>query len=428
MSILSGRAKAFAVISISVLIVFVETAAFMVCDAHGAASETPTKVTGLKKSYKMTKYDKTITDKIKVSPAYGRKVTVSFYDESLSKWVKYKSFKTKNKKTSEIKIEYPYYWKQHYITKFRVKIPEKTIVEKDESASSSKSSGTDGQSSEEPEGILPDENITIYSGFTKKITVTNNFLPGAASCVMDATTGEVIAERNMNERRKIASVTKMMTGIILVESGKLKKKTKMTKEAANTRWALGLKKGDKLKGSELLNLMMVGSCNEAAAQAGILASGSTKKYIKAAHKKAAELGAFNTLYGNAHGIDVGNTHGEGNYSTAYDQALIGSYIMTAKSMKPIRNAVLKKRYYVKRRGRYIGRANTNYLLGKDGNIGLKTGTERTAGNCFVGAYKYNGRTYVTVVLGSATSSSKWTATVNLKNYMKYSVAEGYKNI
>ena len=398
-----------------------------------------TSIKGLAKSYTLN-YKKSLKKTITVSPAYGRSVKLYRYDIYAKKYVLAKTYKTANKKKAKVKIAFPKAWKTQTTTKWKVVAPAVTASSDSNAATGADAvpdanaatagdgagetlagTGESGAAANE-ESAASEEAASAMPAMEKasrKVTVTCSLgLLCSSAIVMDAKTGEVVFGKDPLKKRAIASITKMMTAILLVEKRKPSSLVKVTKEAARTPYGLGLKKGDKLTVKNTLYAMMLPSANDAACAAGINIGGSTAKFCKLANARAKELGCKSTTYKNAHGLDKA-----GAGSTAYDQARIASYLMTSKKTKLIRKAVKTKYKKIKtKKGNTYYMASTDKLLGtKWKALGIKTGTETLAGCCFAGAFKIGGRMYVTVVLNAPWSYARFSDTKTLVTFTKYAI-------
>ena len=329
-------------------------------------------------------FKKNLTSKVTISPAYGRTVSLQRYDTSVKKWVTVASAKTAETYRSTVKLKLDSSWKHRYKTSYRIT-----------------TSAVDGTGiAYDPAGEPTAEELAsrgAKSGRSEKITVVYSPVIASSAVVIDAKTKAIVYEKYARKQRKVASITKLMTAILLTEKYSLAHKVMVTKEAGKTPWGIGLKKGDKMSVENLLYAMMLPSANDAATASGIAVSGSTAKFTKKMTERAAALGCTDTVYSNAHGLDT-----KSNHSTAYDQALVGAYIMTSKSTAAIRKAAgTKTRTITSAAGRRYYLESTDKLLGKSGFVGLKTGTTDDAGECFCGAFTAdNGRLYISVALGS----------------------------
>lgn len=329
-------------------------------------------------------FKKNLTSKVTVCPAYGRVVSLQRYNADAKKWVTVASAKTAETYTSTVKLKLDSNWKHRYKTSYRITTP-----------------AVDGTGSSYCPADEPSAEELASRGAkrarSEKITVAYSPVVASSAVVIDAETKAIVYEKYARKQRKVASITKLMTAILLTEKYSLAHKVTVTKEAAKTPWGIGLKKGEKMSVENLLYAMMLPSANDAATASGIAVSGSTAKFTKKMTERAATLGCANTVYSNAHGLDT-----KSNHSTAYDQALVGAYIMTSKSTAEIRKvANTKMRTVTSAAGRRYYLESTDKLLGKSGFVGLKTGTTDDAGECFCGAFTADdGRLYISVVLGS----------------------------
>lgn len=372
-----------------------------------AKPQLKTKVSGVDFRHSTTSYKKAPSDKVTVCPAYGRSVSVQAYDASSKKWVTMARYKTKRAYKSVVKIKFGSYWKHHYKSTYRLHVG--AVAGKGGSyEKASKKKSTKPTAAE-----FSSRGAKAYT--SKKISITYNPVSAKSAIVIDASTKKVVFEKNPSKRCKIASITKLMTAILLTEEYSGNHRVSITREAAKTPWGIGLKAGDQMAVSNLLYAMMLPSANDAATASGIAVSGSTSSFAKKMTSRARSLGCKNTVYKNAHGLDA-----RGAYSTAYDQALIGAYVATSSNTKAIRDAASKKSCKISSvAGRVYSLKSTNKLLGTRGFTGLKTGTTDDAGPCFCGTFTAsNGRTYVSVVLGSK-AGKRFTDTQELAKLAKH---------
>lgn len=348
-------------------------------------------------------YTKTMTDSVTICPAYGREVCLYIYNENTGNWKKKATFKTANKYSATVKLTYPETWKAHYESKWRVSVP----------------------------ATAPDaaKNLPALPKVKKNVKLYNKVGSMGAGIVMDEK-GNVLYDHAIKAKMSPASMTKMMTAILMEENMDPSDKVTIkqaAKDEINDLWGPyydGYATGEYMTERKALYAMLLPSSNVVAGSSGICISGSTAKFAKLMNTKAKEIGCTATTFKNAHGLEGdGTNNGKGNWSTAYDQALIGRYIMTNSDMSTIRTVVKtsSKKITTSKRTFWVG--NTNPVLGEFGNVGIKTGTEIVAGNCFCGAFNYGGKIYITVVMRA---SSKRYDTIALFNYMKYSVENGIK--
>ncbi|MCH3954740.1 MAG: hypothetical protein LKK51_07560 [Eubacterium sp.] len=359
-----------------------------------------TTVTGFASSHNRKDYTKTMTDTIRVAPAYGRTVRLYHYNPDTKKWVKDSSYTTGDTYQARVKLVFSDYWKSRSTTKYKI------VMDAVKGDGSSYSGDSTSKEAMESAGA---------SKLSSKTTTTFNPVSAKTAVVMNADTHELVYQKNADTERKPSSMTKMMTAILLRENFTLGHKVKITSEAANTPWGIGLKAGDTMTVRNLLYAMLLPSANDAACAAGIAVGGSTSNFASMMNDKAEELGCSRTVYKNAHGLDT-----TGNYSTARDQALIGSYIMTASDMNALRSIAKKKSKVIySGKGRKYTLYSTDALLGTGTFQGLKTGTTTLGGYSFCGAYTVDGQMYVSVVMGSSSSSARFTDTKTLAGLTEY---------
>lgn len=257
-----------------------------------------------------------------------------------------------------------------------------------------------------------------------------------AAILIEATTGKILYEKNMNEKKYPASTTKILTAIIALEKCDLDE-IAIASNNAVTSVKSGYTKadiqvGEKFSIEDLLNVMMVQSANEAATIIAEHISGSVSEFSNLMNEKAKEIGCKNSNFVNANGV-----HDENHYSTAYDMALIARYCMKNEIFRKLANmmecSLPRTEYWqdeqVEEHGERIFK-NTNKLL-IDGNryyypyaIGVKTGFTTPAKNCLISASNKDGFELITVVLHAETTedglSARYLDTINLFEY-------GYKN-
>ena len=380
---------------IALIAVFVLFAGAASAFAAEGTSPVKTKITGVKKTQSKS-YKETITDTIKVSPAYGRKVYISVYNPYQKKWEVKKVYTTANTKTASVKVVYPAVWKAYGTAKWKIKTP-KTVLKAGTSTITAKSK-------------------------TKYVTVNNRFLKAKAAVVMDAVTGQCVYSYNATSKRKIASMTKMMTMILLAENRGLNERVKINWEAVRARsmsGGMGLKNGDVVTVKDLMYCALLPSANDAAAASAVAVSGSQEKFKHLMKSKAVSIGATDSTYKYAFGDWWGDAK-----STAFDQALIGRYFMTSNTTAFLRKVVRTKRYSFttkKKNIRYTVSSEDagNLILGQYGSIGIKTGYNPPAGRCFTNAWYYKGRLYISVTMGEPSANQLW------KDVKKLTLASNY---
>ena len=231
---------------------------------------------------------------------------------------------------------------------------------------------------------------------------------------MNATTGQVLYQRNPDLKLPPASATKVATAIVALENGELQDKLRVSKAVAGVpSLRIGLRRGQSMSVQDLLYSALLYSANDASVVLAEGIAGSVADFAVLMTRKAHELGAKNTQFKNPHGLTE-----PGHFSSARDMALIFTYAMKNPDFRTI---VQTKRKTVrlitagrKKRVRRIPLRNKNRLLWSfNGAIGGKTGYTRAAKKCFVGAVARNGVTLVVSILGSR---ALWTDAKRLLDY------------
>ncbi|MCL6519417.1 MAG: D-alanyl-D-alanine carboxypeptidase [Armatimonadetes bacterium] len=230
-----------------------------------------------------------------------------------------------------------------------------------------------------------------------------------SALLVDATSGKVLYEKRCRVRRPPASLTKIMTAILILEHGNLDDVVTASKHACNTPYgSLHLKPGEKLTLRDLLRAILMRSANDGAVCAAEHIAGSERKFVAMMNKKAKEIGAISTHFANPHGL-----HDPSHYSTAYDIALIARHAIRYPEFNAI---VQKKQARIERsiNSLDVTLKNTAKFLSKfEGADGIKTGYTKEAGHCFVGSATRNDWRLIAVVLKS---KDTWTDTAVLLNY------------
>ena len=163
---------------------------------------------------------------------------------------------------------------------------------------------------------------------------TKAFGPVSASSavLMEQQSGRILYEKEAHEVRRIASITKIMTAILAIESGKLNDSVKVTENAVRAEGSsIYLKPGETIKLEDLVYGMMLRSGNDSAVAIAEHVGGSLEGFVYLMNQKASEIGMDQTHFANPHGLDDHEDH----YSTAYDMALLTRYAMSNDTYKLI---------------------------------------------------------------------------------------------
>lgn len=253
--------------------------------------------------------------------------------------------------------------------------------------------------------IKENQIIKTYSNNEKQLNLNSR------SCiVLDRTSKQILFGKNEYNKVKMASTTKIMTAIIVIENDDLTKTVEISKKAANTGGSrLGLKTGDKITIHDLLYGLMLCSGNDAAVALAECTAGSIPDFSELMNKKASELGLQNSHFESPHGLDS-----DGHYTTAYELAKLADYTLNNKTFSQI---VGTKTYTVIINGNSKNLSNTNELLGNlNGVYGIKTGFTNGANRCLVTACKRDDMDIICVVLGADTKKFRTKDSISLIEY------------
>jgi D-alanyl-D-alanine carboxypeptidase (penicillin-binding protein 5/6) len=232
-----------------------------------------------------------------------------------------------------------------------------------------------------------------------------------AAIVYNAVTGNAVFEKNADRREFPASMTKMMTGILAIESGKLNQEIAISKAASDASYTF-LKTGDKLIMSELLYMLMLSSNNGAAVALAEYLSTPRENFTAKMNKKAKTLGMHDT-----HFVTPNGMHHNDHYSTARDMAILGAYCMRNPQFKVYVNTQQHRARWKKPAGKHYACYNENKLLSLyDGVNGIKTGYTEPAMCCLATSYEKNGKRLIVVVMHSKKGQFKYHDTKKLLDW------------
>lgn len=160
-----------------------------------------------------------------------------------------------------------------------------------------------------------------------------------SAILMEQGSGRVLFEKDAYKPRRIASITKIMTAILAIESGKMDEMVTVSEKAVRTEGSsIFLKPGEKIKLEHLVYGLMLRSGNDAAVAIAEHIGGSLDGFVFLMNQKAEEIGMKNTHFANPHGLDDHENH----YSTAYDMALLTRYAMNNKEYMKISGTKVHK--------------------------------------------------------------------------------------
>jgi len=231
-----------------------------------------------------------------------------------------------------------------------------------------------------------------------------------SAIIYDRISGTILYGKNENEKRKMASTTKIMTAIIVLENSNLDDVVIVSSKAAGTGGSrLGLHTNDKISVRDLLYGLMLCSGNDAAVALAQHVSGGLDGFASLMNEKCKSLGLNSTNFVTPHGLDNDN-----HFSTAYELAIITNYALKNETFC---NYVGTKNYTVYISGRTKTLSNTNELLGNlNGVYGVKTGFTNGANRCLVTAVKRNNMDLICIVLGADTKKFRTQDSIKLIEY------------
>lgn len=238
--------------------------------------------------------------------------------------------------------------------------------------------------------------------------------------LIDGRSGRLLWGKNGDMPLAMASTTKIMTAILVLEEADGEEIVTVSKNAAHQPEVhMNLREGEQWRVGDLLSAMLLRSYNDAAVALAEHISGSVEGFCEKMTEKAKEIGAEDTVFGSPNGLDSQLTEEE-HHSTAYDMALIGAYALQNEDFREI-IAQAETEIADLTGGHRCHVTNADRFLKEyEGALGIKTGYTNKAGHCFVGAAEQDGRLLVSAVLGSGWGAEgkerKWTDTKALMEY------------
>lgn len=252
------------------------------------------------------------------------------------------------------------------------------------------------------------ENVQANAGVGEKLDIN-----AKSAILMDFGTGKILYEMNADEKLAPASITKIMTLVLVMEaleSGKIKlmDKVSASEHAASMGGSqIWLEPNEVMTIDELLKATVIASANDATVALAEAVAGSEESFVAMMNQKAKELGMNNTNFVNSYGLDA-----DGHLTTAHDVALMSAELIKHDLIKQYSTV-----WSDSLRGGESELVNTNKLIRYyDGAFGLKTGTTGKAGSCLSATAGRNGLTLVAVVLGAPTSNDRFAGARKLLDY------------
>ena len=258
--------------------------------------------------------------------------------------------------------------------------------------------------------------ILLSSHIVVKAEETSLLSNAKSGLLVEVSTGTIIYEKNRNERVAVASMTKMM-GMILImealENGnlRLEEKVKVSKNASNMGGSqIWLEEGEEMLVSDLIKGIMMASANDGIVCMAERIGGTEKKFVAMMNEKAKELGLKDTHFVNPTGLDEDN-----HYSSAYDMSVIARELI--KHEQIFNYTSIYEDYLRKGSKNEYWLVNTNKLIKTyNGADGLKTGMTDNAGYCMAVTAKRNGMRLLAIVLGEDNGKIRNQETAELLDY------------
>ncbi len=244
-----------------------------------------------------------------------------------------------------------------------------------------------------------------------------NLAPKAKSSILiEASTGEIIFENNKDEKLAPASMTKIMSLILImeeIEKGALKLSEEITVSANASSMGgsqIYLEKGEKMSVDELLKAICVGSANDAVVALAERVSGTEEAFVFKMNEKAKKMGLKNTNFKNSTGLDTAN-----HYSSAYDMAMMAKELV--KHNKILEYSGIYETYLRANTKNKFWLVNTNKLIKTyEGMDGLKTGYTGEAKYCLTATAKRNNMRLIAVVMGEENNQDRNEEITTLLDY------------
>lgn len=242
--------------------------------------------------------------------------------------------------------------------------------------------------------------------------------------IMETSTGKILFDKNMDEQKSPASMTKIMTMLLTVEaieSGIISLEDEVNISANASKMGgsqVYLEENSTATVEMLLKSIAIGSANDASVAVAEKIGGTESNFVNMMNKRAKELGAVNTTFKNPHGLDE-----EGHLTTAHDLALIARELIKHEEILKLTSTY--ETTITHKNGKSLWLVNTNKLIKfYNGLDGLKTGFTDNAGYCLTGTMLRNDMRLITVTMKAPTKEDRNTDTINL---MEYAYSMYYKS-
>jgi serine-type D-Ala-D-Ala carboxypeptidase (penicillin-binding protein 5/6) len=255
--------------------------------------------------------------------------------------------------------------------------------------------------------------ICVVSWPLGAAALTNEDVKAPSAVLMEAQTGKILFEKDSHEKRPCASITKVMTLLLVMEaldSGKISLTDVVT--ASDHAASMGgsdiwLKPGESMTVDDMLKATVIMSANDTAVALAEYVAGSEDEFVAQMNQRAAELGMKDTTFKNCNGLDE-----DGHLTSAYDVALMSRELIKHKKIFDYTQVWMDS----VREGK-TQLVNTNKLLKSyRGITGLKTGTTGKAGSCISATAERDGVSLIAVVLGSSSTADRFSSASTLLDY------------
>ncbi len=258
--------------------------------------------------------------------------------------------------------------------------------------------------------------------------VAAQLVTAPSAILMEASSGQVLYELNADEKLPIASVTKTMTMLLIMEALD-SDKIKLTDKVPTSEYAASmggsqvfLEPGEEMTAEDMLKAIAVASGNDAAVAMAEFIAGTESAFVEMMNKRASELGCKNTHFINCNGLDETSEH----HSSARDVAIISRELLKHPKILEYTSIWMDSL-----RGGEFGLSNTNKLIRfYKGANGLKTGSTSIAKYCLSAAAKRDGMQLIAVVFAAPTSAERFGSASKLLDYgfANYSVVNAAEKV
>lgn len=253
-------------------------------------------------------------------------------------------------------------------------------------------------------------NVSVLNSWAAQISPPVN---ATSAILVDAKTGQILYQQNANEKRAIASTTKMMTAIVVLENRKLDEIVTISQRASDTgEEEMYLTPGEQRSVEDLLYGILLKSANDAAVALAEHTAGSVEQFAEMMNAKAKAMGANNTNFTNPHGLNDPN-----HYSTAYDLALMGRYALSnPKFAQVVASRIATVPWPGNPYQRTLENHNKLLRLYYPYATGIKTGYTRQAGHSLVASAKKNNIELISVILNAPNSQTLFSESQRLLEF------------